>query len=53
MCTKPDDLIVIVTGGAGKHSQWVPTFGNTRAVTRALKRLDGELVRSIEELRRG
>jgi hypothetical protein len=53
MFTKPDDLIVIVTGGAGKHSQWVPTFGNTRSVTRALKRLDGELVRTIEELRRG
>ena len=32
---------LIVTGGAGKHSQYVPTFGNTRAVTRALKRLDG------------
>jgi hypothetical protein len=31
----------------------VPTFGNTRAVTRALQRQDGELVRSIEELRRG
>jgi hypothetical protein len=53
MFTKPEDLIVIVTGGAGKHSQWVPTFGNTRSVTRALRRLDGELVRSIEELRRG
>ena len=53
MFTKPEDLVVIVTGGAGKHSQWVPTFGNTRAVTRPLKRLDGELVKSIEELRRG
>ena len=53
MFTKPEDLIVIVTGGAGKHSQWVPTFGNTRAVTRALKRADGELVKSIGELRRG
>ena len=53
MFTKPEDLVVIVTGGAGKHSQWVPTFGNTRAVTRPLTRLDGELVKSIEELRRG
>jgi len=44
---------VIVTGGAGKHPQWVPTFGNTRAVARALKRLDGEPVTSIQELRRG
>jgi hypothetical protein len=53
MFTKPEDLIVIVTGGAGKHSAWVPTFGNTRSVTRPLKRLDGELVTSIEKLRRG
>ena len=48
-----EDLLVIVTGGAGKHSAWIPTFGNTRAVTRALKRSDGELVKSIEELKRG
>jgi hypothetical protein len=53
MWAKPDDLIVIVTGGAGKHSQYIPTFGNTRSVTRALKRADGELVRSIRELKRG
>ena len=53
MWGKPEDLIVIVTGGAGKHSQWVPTFGNTRSVTRVLKRADDELVKSIEELKRG
>ncbi len=53
MWAKPEDLIVIVTGGAGKHSQYVPTFGNTRAVTRTLKRADGELVKSIQELKRG
>ena len=53
MWAKPEDLIVIVTGGAGKHSQYVPTFGNTRAVTRALKRSDGELVKSIQEFKRG
>jgi hypothetical protein len=53
MVMKPDDLIVIVTGGAGKHSAYVPTFGNTRSVTRALKRADGELVKSIQELKRG
>jgi len=52
MWAKPEDLIVVVAGGAGKHSQYVPTFGNTRAVTRALKRKDGELVKSIQELRR-
>jgi len=53
MVQKAEDLIVIVTGGAGKHSAYVPTFGNTRSVTRALKREDGELVKSIEELKRG
>ena len=53
MVAKPDDLIVIVTGGAGKHSAYVPTFGNTRSVTRALKRADGELVMSIQDLKRG
>jgi len=53
MWAKPDDLIVIVTGGAGKHSQYVPTFGNTRSVTRVLKRADGELVMSIQDLKRG
>jgi hypothetical protein len=52
MCAKPEDLIVIVTGGAGKHSQYVPTFGNTRAATRALKRADGALVKSIQEFKR-
>ncbi len=53
MWATPEDLIVIVTGGAGKHSQYVPTFGNTRSVTRALKRADGELVKSIQEFKRG
>jgi hypothetical protein len=53
MFQKPEDLIVIVTGGAGKHSAYIPTFGNTRAVTRALQRADGELVMSVQELKRG
>ena len=34
---RPDDLIVIVVGGFGRHSCWLPTFGaTTRAVTRAI-----------------
>lgn len=53
MWGKPDDLIIIVTGGAGKHSQWVPTFGNTRSATKVLKRQDGALVKSVQELKRG
>lgn len=52
MWKTPEDLIVIVTGGAGKHSAYIPTFGNTRAVTRALEHANGELVRTVDELRR-
>ena len=32
-CVAPDDLVVIVAGGPGKHSSVIPTFGATRAVT--------------------
>ncbi|MCW5605810.1 MAG: hypothetical protein KIT18_14815, partial [Burkholderiales bacterium] len=52
MFARPEDLVVIVTGGAGKHSQYVPTFGNTRAATRALKHADGTLAKSILEFKR-
>ena len=38
---------------AGKHSACVPTFGATKSVTRALKRSDGELARSVNDFRRG
>jgi len=31
-----EDVMVIVAGGAGKHSMFVPTFGATRSVTRAV-----------------
>ena len=32
----PEDLLLIVTGGAGKHSCCMPTFGPTRSVTRKI-----------------
>jgi hypothetical protein len=32
-CARPEDLIVLVAGGPGKHSSLVPTFGATRSVT--------------------
>ena len=36
--SRPDDLIVIVLGGFGRHSSWLPTFGgSTEAVTRAIE----------------
>lgn len=52
MFAKPEDLVIIVTGGAGKHSQYVPTFGNTRAATRVLKRADGTLAKSLHDFKR-
>ena len=33
ICASPDDVMVIVAGGPGKHSAIVPTFGATRSVT--------------------
>ena len=33
----PESLIVVVLGGFGRHSSWLPTFGDTtRSVTRAV-----------------
>ncbi len=34
--SKKEDIIVIVVGGPGKHSSFLPTFGRSRSVTRAL-----------------
>jgi hypothetical protein len=47
----PDGVHVIVAGGAGKHSAYIPTFGPTRPVTRALVHADGRLAKSIAEFR--
>lgn len=42
------DLLIIVVGGFGRHSCWLPTFGDTtRAVTRAIVKSDGTRVRSV------
>jgi len=49
----PDALLVIVVGGAGKHSSWQPTFGNQmRPVTRVLARRDGTPLRTLAGVRR-
>lgn len=48
---RAEDIIIAVIGGAGKHSAYIPTFGATRSVTRALKRRDGQFARSVEEVR--
>jgi hypothetical protein len=37
--SRPEDLIVMVVGGFGRHSSWLPTFGaSTQAVTREIRR---------------
>lgn len=51
MAAQAEDFIIIVVGGAGKHSAFIPTFGSHRPVTRALRHADGQLVRSIRDLR--
>ena len=48
--SKPEDLLVIVVGGFGRHSSWLPTFGaTTRAVTRAVVNGDGTPVSALSE----
>ena len=48
----PDNAYIIVLGGAGKHSAYIPPFGATQPVTRALKRRDGQFARSVEDFRK-
>ena len=50
---RPEDILVIVAGGPGKHSSWQPTFGNFVApVTVPLARADGTPLRAIADARR-
>ncbi len=35
---RPEDIHVLVCGGSGKHSSYVPTFGVTKSVTRRIAR---------------
>jgi hypothetical protein len=45
------DLIVLVAGGAGKHSCFIPTFGETCAIIRPLALRNGTPAASIEGFR--
>ena len=36
-----EDLLVIVAGGPGKHSMYLPTTGSSRSLTRAIVNADG------------
>jgi hypothetical protein len=46
-----EEVQVAVAGGAGKHSAFIPTFGATKPVTKAVIRKDGQPVRSIKEFK--
>ena len=49
----PDDISVIVVGGAGKHSCWQPTFGDgTHFTRRTIARRDGSPLRRVADARR-
>jgi hypothetical protein len=37
LATRPEDINVLVVGGDGRHSCWVPTFGLTRSVSVAVR----------------
>jgi hypothetical protein len=52
MVQRPEDILIAVIGGAGKHSAVIHTFGATKPVTRALKLRDGRFARSVEDFRR-
>ncbi len=49
MAGSPEEFVVIVAGGSGKHSAFIPTFGHTPGVTRALRRRDGAYARSVRD----
>ena len=38
---KPEDILVVVAGGQGKHSAVIPSFGTTKAVTVPITDKDG------------
>lgn len=45
-----EDLLIVVVGGFGRHSCWLPTFGDTtRAVTRLIARADGSALRAVRD----
>ncbi|MGH1489777.1 MAG: hypothetical protein ACRBK7_10335 [Acidimicrobiales bacterium] len=49
---RPEDLIIVVIGGFGRHSSWLPTFGDsTKAVTKPITDASGRPVQSVMDLR--
>lgn len=47
----PERLHIVVAGGPGKHSSWLPTFGQqTRPITKAIVDRHGRSLSSVQEL---
>ena len=46
-----ENFVIAVVGGAGKHSAYIPSFGNTTSVTKPFRNGKGEIIKSIAELR--
>ncbi|MGH8641622.1 MAG: hypothetical protein ACRET6_07915, partial [Burkholderiales bacterium] len=52
MVQRPEDILIAVIGGAGKHSAVINTFGATKPVTRPLKLRDGGYAKSVADFRK-
>ena len=46
---KPDDIVIVVAGGAGNHSASIPGW-YSRSVTLPITRADGAPIRAVGEL---
>ena len=46
-----EEIQVVVAGGSGKHSAFIPTFGATKPVTKVIVLSNGRAARSIKEFR--
>jgi hypothetical protein len=51
MCPTPEDVIVTVTGGEGRHSFFFPDFSQWQTETVPITLEDGTAVESVEEFR--
>ena len=49
---KPEDILIVVAGGAGNHSASIPGW-YSRSVTLPITHADGRPIRSVAELKRG
>lgn len=45
----PDDIMVVVAGGSGRHSAVIPTFGVTKAITVPVTDKDGKPIVSLRK----